>query len=354
MTAIAPLIQAFFTERLANQRQASPHTIRTYKLTFSLLLRFAQQRLGKAPSHLLLDELDAALITAFLHHLETERHNRVRTRNARLAAIHSFFHYIAVRVPDHADRIRRILHIPQKRFERRMVDFLSREELEAILAAPDRATRVGRRDHALLLLASQTGLRVAELIRLRLDQILPGPHAYLRCMGKGRKERCVPLTAQTLTVLRAWLRERGGDAPLAPLFPSARGGPLSPDALEKIVARHAATATARCPSIAEKRVTPHVLRHTAAMQLRKAGVDLSVIALWLGHESIETTQMYLHADLTSREDALSRLAPVENGYQRFRAGDALLDFLQGSGLSRIDRHSLNDSHARVGIIRESG
>jgi integrase/recombinase XerD len=328
MTTLAPLIQGFFTERLQNQREASPHTIRTYKRTFSLLLRFAQDRLGKVPSQLTLAELDAQLIASFLRHLEVERKNSVRTRNARLAAIHSFFHYIAVLVPDHADLVRRVLNMPQKRFERRLIDFLSREELEALLAAPDRQTRLGRRDHALLMLASQTGLRACELVNLRTQHIVLAKPAHIRCIGKGRKERCVPLMRQTMNTVRSWLRERG-DGPLDPVFPSLRGGVLSPDALEKIVHKHATTAAAHCPSIAEKRVTPHVLRHTAAMQLRAAGVDLSVIALWLGHESIETTQMYLHADLVSREEALSRLTPVETGYRRFQAGDALLDFLEG-------------------------
>lgn len=347
MTPLAPLIQTFFTERLQNQRQASPHTVRAYKLTFSLLLCFARDRLGKAPSQLCLEELDAAVIASFLHHLEQEKKNSVRTRNARLAAIHSFFHYIAVLVPEHADLVRRVLNIPQKRFERRLVDFLSHQEVEALLAAPNRQNRLGRRDHALLLLAVQTGLRASELISLRTHQIVTGQHAYIRCTGKGRKERCVPLTRQTVTTLRVWLHERRG-GPLDPVFPSTRGEALSPDALERIVSRHAAKAAANCSSIAQKRVTPHVLRHTAAMQLRNAGVDLSVIALWLGHESIETTQIYLHADLASREDALSRLAPLENGYRRFKACDALLDFLAGSGLSRITSRSVNGSGSDSG------
>jgi integrase/recombinase XerD len=353
MTMLAPLVQDFFTERLQNQRRASSHTVRAYKLTFSLLLRFARDRLGKSPSQLCLQELDASLITSFLHHLETERKNSVRTRNARLAALHSFFHYIAFLVPDHAEQVRRVLAIPQKRFERRLIDFLPRREIEALLASPNRATRLGRRDHALLLLAIQTGLRASELITLCREQIVMGRHAHIRCSGKGRKERCVPLTQQSMKVLHAWLLERGA-GPLDPLFPSIRGRMMSPDALEKLVSRHAKTAATACPSIAEKRVSPHVLRHTAAMQLRQAGVDLSVIALWLGHESIETTQMYLHADLASREDALARLAPVENGYHRFKTGDALLDFLEGSGLSRIDAYAPNASSYRVGINKESG
>jgi len=282
----------------------------------------------KAPSDIQLDELNAPLITSFLQHIEAERESSVRTRNARLAAIHSFFRYIASRVPDHADQVKRILDIPHRRFERRLVDFLSRSEFEALLATPDRKTWIGRRDHALLLLAIQTGLRASELTHLRIDQIVTGSHPYIRCAGKGRKERCTPLTRQTMDVLRAWLKERGG-APGDPVFPSYRKAMLSLDALEKLVNKYAATAANRCPSLLHKRVTPHVLRHTAAMQLRHAGVDLSVIALWLGHESIETTQIYLDADLASREAAVSRLAPVHNGYRRYRATDDLLAFLSG-------------------------
>jgi integrase len=218
------------------------------------------------------------------------------------------------------------------------VGFLSRAELEALLAAPDRKTRLGRRDHTLLLVAIQTGLRASELLNLRGDQIVPGKHAHLRCTGKGRKERCVPLTRQTMDALRAWLDLRGG-GPLDLVFPSSRNAALSLDALEKIVAKHAAKAAATCPSLGEKRVTPHVLRHTAAMQLRQAGVDLSVIALWLGHESLDTTQIYLQADLASREAALSRLSPTESGYRRFQASDRLLAFLQGLRLCRPDRYS---------------
>lgn len=328
MTPLAPLLQAFFIERLAKERQASPHTISAYKTTFSLLLRFARDQLGTAPSDIRLDELSAPLISSFLQHLEADRSNSVRTRNARLAAIHSFFRYIAVLVPDHAEQVRRILDIPHKRFDRRLVDFLTRPELEAFLAAPDRTTWIGRRDHALMLLAIQTGLRASELANLSIDQIIPGPHPLIRCIGKGRKERCIPLTRQAMDVLRAWLKERQG-APSDPVFPSYRRGPLSLDALEKLVKKHAATAAQVCHSLHSKRVTPHVLRHTAAMQLRHAGVDLSVIALWLGHESIETTQIYLDADLESREAAVSRLAPVHNGYRRYRASDDLLAFLTG-------------------------
>ncbi|MGD2124163.1 MAG: tyrosine-type recombinase/integrase [Gemmatimonadota bacterium] len=327
MTTLAPLLQTFFTDRLQRQRQASPHTIKAYKITFTLLLRFAQGQLGKAPAQLFLEDLDAPLVASFLHHLEADRKNSIRTRNARLAAIHSFFHYIAMLVPDQAHLIKRVLDIPQKRFERRLVDFLSPQEVEALLAAPDRTTPLGRRDHLLLLLASQTGLRASELLALRPDQIVSGGHPHIRCMGKGRKERCVPLTRQVLRCLKAWLKERG-QLPTDPFFPSPRGGPLSLDALEKMVRKHAASAVHSCPTLGEKRVSPHTLRHTAAMQLRAAGIDLSVIALWLGHESIETTQIYIHADLASREDAVARLNPVRNGYRRFKAEDGLLRFLE--------------------------
>lgn len=326
MTPLAPLLQAFFTERLAKERQVSPHTISAYKTTFSLLLRFTQDRLGTAPSDIRLDELSAPLVSAFLQHLEADRSNSVRTRNARLAAIHSFFRYIAVLVPDHADQVRRVLDIPHKRFDRRLVNFLTRPEIEALLAAPDRTTWIGRRDHALLLLAIQTGLRASELANLSIDQITSGTHPLIRCIGKGRKERCIPLTRQAMDVLRAWLKERRG-ASGDPVFPSYRRGPLSLDALEKLVKKHAATAAEACPPLRHKRVTPHVLRHTAAMQLRHASIDLSVIALWLGHESIETTQIYLDADLESRETAVSRLAPVPTDYRRYRPTDDLLAFL---------------------------
>ena len=328
MTPLAPLVQSFFTDRLAAQRRASAETIAAYRLAFSLLLRFTRDRLGKAPSDLGLEDLDAPLVVAFLQHLETARGNSVQTRNARLAAIRSFFRYIAVHVPDQAHQVKRVLDIPGKRFDRELVAFLTRAELEALLAAPDRTAWLGQRDHALLLLAIQTGLRASELVHLCPEQIVTGQHAHVRCMGKGRKERCVPLTRQTMAVLRSWLQHRGG-GPRDPIFPSIRRATLSLDALEKLVKKHALTAAETCPSLGEKRVTPHVLRHTAAMQLRAAGVDLSVIALWLGHESIETTQVYLQADLASREAALARLTPVETPYRRFQATDRLLAFLQG-------------------------
>lgn len=326
MTSLAPLLEAFFTERLHKQRQASPHTVLAYRDTFRLLLRFAQQHLHKSPSDLLLSDLDAPMIGAFLEHLETERHNSARTRNARLAAIRSFFRYISTHEPAHSGLIQRVLAIPQKRFERRIVCFLHRPEVAALLAAPNRTTRIGRRDHALLVVAVQTGLRVSELIGLCSEELELGPGPHIRCQGKGRKERCTPLTRTTTAILRPWLRELN-PSPTDPIFPSRRRGPLSHDAVEKLVTKYAAIAEQTCPSLHGKRVTPHVLRHTTAVSLLQAGVDRSVIALWLGHESVETTQIYLDADLGIKERALARTDPLPTGPRRYRPDDQLLAFL---------------------------
>jgi site-specific recombinase XerD len=326
MTLLAPTLQAFFTDRLATQRQASPHTVAAYRDTFRLLLRFVAQETGKAPSRLDLADVDARLVGRFLDHLEQQRHNSARTRNARLAAIHALFRYAALRHPEHAELIQRVLAIPHKRFDRAIVCFLAREEVEALLAAPGHDTRTGRRDHALLHVAVQTGLRVSELTGLTRGDVHLGTGAHLKCRGKNRKHRSVPLTAQTVRVLTAWLRECPG-GPDDPLFPSNRGGRLSRDAVEWLLSKYVATATTRCPSLHSKNITPHVLRHTAAMNLLQAGVDTSVIALWLGHEGIETTNIYLHADLRLKEQALARTAPSETPAGRYQAPDTLLAFL---------------------------
>jgi integrase/recombinase XerD len=326
MSLLAPTLQAFFTERLATQRQASPATVAAYRDTFRLLLGFVADQKRTTPSTLDFADLDAPMIGAFLKHLETERHNSVRTRNARLAAIHSLFRFAAFKHPEHADSIERVLSIPQKRFERALVSFLTRQEVEAILTCPDRSTWTGRRDHALLTVAVQTGLRVAELTGLRRSDLVLSNGPHLRCHGKGRKERCTPLTAQSVATLRAWLRAHE-DGPAAPLFPSRRGTPLSTDAVEWLVKKYAAAATPRCPSLATRPITPHVLRHSAAMFLRAAGVDISVIALWLGHENIASTQIYLHADLAIKERALARTAPPGVAPTRYRPPDTLLAFL---------------------------
>lgn len=328
MSALAPTLEAFFTERLATQRRASPKTVAAYRDAFRLVLGFVQGRTGKAPSALDLADLDAPLVGAFLEHLERERHNSVRTRNARLAAIHSLFHFAALRHPEHSLLIQRVLAIPPKRFDRAIVAFLTGDEIEALLASPDRSGWLGRRDHALLLVALQTGLRLSELTGLRCSDVVLSTGAHVRCRGKGRKERCTPLTAQTVAVLRVWLKERRG-GPADPLFPNRRGGPLSADAVEALVAKYVSRAGQRRPSLRTKRVTPHVLRHTSAMLLRQAGVDTSVIALWLGHERIESTQIYLHADLALKERALARTAPLAAPPGRYRPPDALLAFLDG-------------------------
>lgn len=326
MTTLAPILESFFTQRLMTQRRVSPNTIASYRDTFRLLLTFAQKKTGKAPCQLQLTDLDAPLITVFLDHLERQRGNSVRTRNARLVAVHSLFRHAALEEPAHAGLIQRVLAMPQKRFEQAIVSFLTREELEAILASPDRTAWIGRRDHALLVTAAQTGLRVSELIGLRRQDVSlhHGPH--IRCYGKGRKERCTPLTSQTVTVLRAWISERGG-TPEAPLFPSRRGTALSRDAVERLVDKHARDAAQRCPSLRDKTISPHVLRHSTAMQLLHAGVDTSVIALWLGHESVQSTQIYLHADMSIKQKALDRIAPIDTRPGRYQPPDALMAFL---------------------------
>ena len=328
MSALAPTLQAFFTDRLIRQRQASPQTIAAYRDTLRLLLVFAADRTGTAPSRLDVGEIDAPLVGAFLDHLETHRGNGVRTRNARLAAIRSLFRYAALRHPEHAESIGRVLAIPPKRFARSLVTFLTDREVEALLTATNGTTWTGRRDHAMLLLAVQTWLRVSELIGLRCADIHLGTGAHVSCRGKGRKERITPLTRTTVAVLRVWLAERAGEG-ADPLFPTSTGTLLSRDAVERRITRYAAAAAAACPSLRTKRISPHVLRHTAAMRLLQAGVDTSVIALWLGHEHVETTQIYLHADLAIKELAIARTAEPNVRPGRYRPSDTLLAFLDG-------------------------
>ena len=328
MTTLAPTLQAFFTDRLARHRQASPHTIAAYRDALKLLLVFAAQRTGTQPSDLEITDLDAPLIGAFLDHLETERGNGVRTRNARLAAVHALFRFAALRHPEHAAVIQRILAIPPKRFDRRLVTYLTEPEVTALLAAPDTDTPTGRRDHALLVLAVQTGLRVSELTALTCADVRLGTGAHVNCLGKGRKQRITPLITSTTTVITAWLAERRGE-PTDPLFPSRHGTTMSRDVLERRLAKHVATAARVEPTLTEKKVSPHVLRHTAAMRLLAAGVDSTVIALWLGHESVATTQIYIHADLALKEQALARTAPLEATPGRYRPSDTILAFLDG-------------------------
>ncbi len=325
-SAFPRLLAAFFTDRLMQQRQASPHTIASYRDTFRLLVQYALRALRKAPAALDIGDLDTDFLGAFLTHLETERGNDARTRNTRLAAIRSFFGYVAVQEPQHAALAQRVLAMPAKRYTRRPVDFLDRAEIEALLQAPDLQTRAGRRDRTLLLVAVQTGLRASELIQLCRQDVQLGPGAHLRCEGKGRKQRCTPLRKDAAAALRTWIDERQG-APDAPVFPNQRGGTLSHDGLAYLLAKHLAVARQACPSLQAKRVTPHVLRHTAAMELLQNGVDRAVIALWLGHEQVETTYVYLHADLKLKEAALAKTTPTQGTSARYRADDEVLAFL---------------------------
>ena len=327
MSLFAPTLQAFFTERLISQRNSSPQTIAAYRDAFRLLLSFAHKQTGKQPFQLDFDDLDAPLIGAFLKHLEEDRGNSPRTRNARLAAIHSLYRYAALRHPEHAATIARVMAIPTKRFQRNTVSYLLTHEIAALLQAPDRATWLGRRDHTLLALAIQTGLRVSELVGLRVADVSLGNGAHVRVMGKGRKERCTTLTRETVAVLRQWLKERRGQ-PTDPLFPTRQGRPLSRHTVSLLLAKHTATAAADCPSLQSKRVSPHVLRHTNAMLLRAKDVDIATIALWLGHESTKTTHIYEHADPALKERAIARTAPLGASPGRYRPPDTLLAFLQ--------------------------
>lgn len=327
MTALAPTLQAFFTDRLMGQRQASPHTIAAYRDALRLLLRFAADRTHKQPSALDIGDLDAPLVAAFLDHLETVRHNGVRTRNNRLAAIHSLFGYAALRHPEHAASIQRVLAIPPKRFTRNLVTFLTDDEVDAVLGACDRTTWTGRRDHAMIVLAIQTGLRISELTGLTCADVVLGAGAHVHCVGKGRKQRRTPLVPHTTGVLRVWLAERQG-SPLQPLFPTVTGKPLSRDAIEHRITHHVRRSGQACPSIRTKKVTAHTLRHTAAMRLLLSGVDVTVIALWLGHEQVSTTNIYLHADMSQKERAIARTTPPNTTPGRYRAPDAVLAFLE--------------------------
>ena len=324
--SLAPLVERFFTQRLMQQRQASPHTISSYRDTFRQFLKFVHQRLHKQPSHLNLEEIEAPLIVAFLDDLEKHRGVSVRSRNLRLTALHSFFRFTAFEEPAHSAQIQRVLAIPTKRFTRNLVQFLTRAEVDALLAAPDQRSWSGRRDHAFLLVAVQTGLRLSEMTGLKREDIIVRHGAHVRVIGKGRKERCTPIASSTLAVLKTWLREpqRGLGSVL---FPSAKGERLSVHGVQYLLNKHRMTASKTCPSLEHKRVTVHRLRHTMAMDLLQAGVDRSVIALWLGHESVETTQIYLEATLAMKEQALARTTPLNGKAGRYQPGDQLLGFL---------------------------
>lgn len=320
-------LQRFFTERLPGQQGSSPHTVASYRDSFRLLLTFACRHHRRQASDLHVEDLDAKLVSAFLRHLEHDRRNGVRSRNSRLSAIHAFFRYLSLQEPGLAHHCQQVLAIPFKRFERRPVEFLSREETVALLDAPDTATWLGRRDRLLLQLALQTGLRNAELTGLRRQDVHLGSGAYVRCLGKGRKARCTPLRSDVAAGLSGWLAQQPQD-PSAPVFPTATGKALSADALQRLVARHVRTAAGKCASLRRRRVTPHTLRHTTAMNLLQRGVDITVIALWLGHESIESTQNYLHADMVMKEKALAHATHDKAPIKRYRPADPLLAFLE--------------------------
>jgi len=323
---LGTLLETFFCKRLISQRRASPHTIASYRDTFRLLLAFAQKRLSRPPSQLELKDISPSLVSDFLDHLEATRGNRARTRNLRLTAVRSFFRFAALEAPDHGGVIQRVLAIPNKRCQRPLIGFLTRPEIEALLAAVDCRTWIGRRDYAFLLVAMQTGLRLSEITSVRREDVILGPGAHIHCVGKGRKERGTPLTKVARRVLQAWMKESWPIESVF-LFPSISGGRLSADAVQDLVSKHVAVARMKCASLVKKRVTPHLLRHTAAMELLQAGVDRSLIALWLGHESVETTQIYLNADLALKEAILAKTNPVNGKSGRYRPTDRVLSFL---------------------------
>jgi integrase/recombinase XerD len=325
--AFPALLESFFVDRLMRQRQVSPHTLASYRDTFRLLVQYAQRRLRKAPSDLAMPDLNPSLLGAFLDHLERERDNSARSRNVRLAAIHSFFHYVALQAPQYCALAQRVLAIPSKRYVRRPISFLTSTEIDALLAAPNLNTWIGRRDRALLLLAVQTGLRASELTSLRCENIVLGSGAHVQCLGKGRKQRCTPLRKDTVAVLRGWLRERHGQ-PSDPAFPTTQGKALGHDGLEYLLTKHLAVASKGCPSLKNKRVTPHSLRHSLAMSLLRHGVDRSVIALWFGHENVETTSIYLQADMQLKEKALAKTSTTDSKARRYRPTDRVLAFLK--------------------------
>ena len=327
MSDLASILQSFFTDRMITQKHASPHTIRSYRDTFRLLLTFAWQATGTPPWKLDVGQLDASLITSFLRWLETDRGSSPRTRNARLSAIRSLFRYASLRAPDNAATIQRVLAIEASRTDTTVIDWLTDTESDALLAVADRSTWIGRRDYALVLTALRTGLRVAELTQLTRRDLHLGTGAHVRCTGKGRKERCTPLDGQTVAALREWLAEHPGQDG-DPLFTTRRGTRMSRDAVHARITSYQQTAAESCPSLAGKNLTPHTLRHSTAMHLRHGGVDNAVIALWLGHQDIRSTQIYTHADLKLKEKALDRTTPPDVPAGRYQPPDQLLAFLE--------------------------
>lgn len=327
--SFALLVQRFFTEHLTHHRAVSPRTVAAYGDTFRLLLLFAERHTGKSPTSLKLVDLDAKLVLAFLDHLERERRNGARSRNARLAALRSFLKYAAHHDLSALGVIEQTLAVPMKRFDRPMLGFLTRQETQAILDAPDTATWAGQRDHALFTMFYNTGARVSEIIDLAIENLILDTSPAIHLTGKGRKQRTVPLWRSTVTVMRAWTRRIGKTADSAPLFPNRSGRTMSRSNVTQRLTLAVATAAEQHPKLLTRSISPHTLRHTTAMHLLQSGVDMSVIALWLGHESPSTTHMYLEADLAMKERALGRLQPPTQSGTRYRPPDQLMQFLQG-------------------------
>lgn len=331
MTPIALHITAFLQDYLPTQRGASEHTCDTYAYSFQLLFNFVSERLKVSPSALNLEQIDAPMVTAFLQHLETDRGNTVSTRNVRLAAIKSFFHFLEYRLPASLEQFRQVLAVPFKKTESKLVPFLDSEQTQAVLDAPDPATRDGIRDRALLYLTVTAGLRASELTGLRLDDLTLQPTPSILVRGKGRKERVLPLLKQTAVALKAWLSVRG-DVPVPELFVNARWQSLSRWGVAYILKKHCRTASQQCPSLLKKRVSPHVLRHTCAMLTLQATHDIRKVSLWLGHSSIQATEIYTRVDPTDMLDAIDAVVPPKLRKGRFRPPDRLIALLKGKSL----------------------
>lgn len=324
---LAKYIELFFVDYLMNQKSVSTHTVTSYRDTFSLFLAFIQSSSGQTPDNLDIEDIDSEMIVDFLNYLEADRGVKVRSRNQRLAGLRSFYRYLAIKCPQLSLHIQQILAIPQKRFESTQITFLNDAEIDALLNTPDQTTFTGRRDFTLILLLLQTGLRVSEIIGLKCSDVNLGTASYITCLGKGRKRRSTPLTKRTAKIMKTWLSEQECDKSDY-VFKNARGRKFSADGIQYLLTKYSLAATKGCPSLAKKKVSPHVARHTTAMKLLGAGVDIATIALWLGHESVETTKVYLAADLKMKEEALKKVNPTHNSHFRYKPNDKLLRFLE--------------------------
>jgi integrase/recombinase XerD len=327
--SFAMLVQRFFTEHLTHHRAVSPRTVAAYGDTFRLLLQFAERQTGKSPASLRLVDLDAKLVLAFLDHLQHDRKNGARSRNARLAALRTFLKYAAHHDLSALGIIEQALAVPMKRFDRPLLGFLTREEMQAILDSPDTATWAGQRDHALFTMLYNTGARVSEIIDLQVRNLILDTSPAIHLMGKGRKQRSVPLWRSTVTVMRAWKRRMGAIADGEPLFPNRSGKAMSRSNVTQRLTLAVEAAAELRPELLARSISPHTFRHTTAMHLLQSGVDMSVIAIWLGHESPSTTHIYLEADLAMKERALGKLQPPVNASTRYKPPDRLMQFLQG-------------------------